>query len=266
MDLNDRTANEQQYADSRKLAARAKLFDYAVEQVPWWRWVADNAALETGDRVLEVGCGPGWFWAAAADVVPSDLELTLTDLSPGMVAEAVTKVGGLGRHRLASAVADVSDLPFADASFNAVIAMHMFYHVADPARGMAEIARVLAPGGRAIVTTNGRDNMRELYALSAAAFGVAASDPAAAIFGFEEAEALMRAQFGNVTAHRHPARLHITEPDHVFASLTSYPPGEDAPEDQREALRAAIAAAFARGNGVFDVTKETAVFVSRKSG
>src|SRR5690606_36419610 len=111
---------------------------------------------------------------------------------------------GLGRYRATGVVADVADLPFVAEGFDAVIAMHMFYHVPDPARGMAEIARVLKPGGRAIVTTNGRDNMSELYALSAAAFGVAASDPAAAIFGFEEARTLMQAQFGNVAEHRHP--------------------------------------------------------------
>lgn len=251
----DRQEHERQYANSRKLAARARLFDYAVETVPWWRWVADHAALRAGERILEVGCGPGWFWAASADAVPADLELTLTDLSSGMVDEATAKVGGLGRFRVHSAVADVGELPFEDASFDAVVAMHMFYHVPDPARGMAEIARVLKPGGRAIVTTNGRDNMRELYALSADAFGVASSDPAAAIFGFEEARALMQATFGTVAEH--PTRAGCASPSPMM-SLTPSPP-------IRPARRSGLAAAFAANGGVLDVQKQTGVFVSLRT-
>ncbi|MBP0574103.1 methyltransferase domain-containing protein, partial [Mycobacterium tuberculosis] len=56
----------------------------------------------------------------------------------------------------------------APAGFDAVVAMHMLYHLADPAVGIAEMARVLKPGGTLLVTTNGVDNMRELYALAAA--------------------------------------------------------------------------------------------------
>ena len=256
--------NERQYGTSSKPAARARLFASVEAAVSWPVWVAQQAAFVSGERVLEVGCGPGWFWEAAADALPADLDLTLTDLSPGMVEEATAKVRGLGR-RVAGRVVDVSELPFEDASFDAVLAMHMFYHVPDPARGMAEIARVLKPGGRAIITTNGRDDMREIYALGAAAFGGPDCNPAAIAFGFDEARDTMNDAFGNVACAPHPARLRLTAPDDVFDSLTSYPPGEDATEAQQAALRAAIAAAFARAGGVLEVAKQTAVFVSRKA-
>jgi SAM-dependent methyltransferase len=262
----DRKEHEQQYANSQKLAARARLFQYAEEGVPWPVWVATHAGLKPGDSVLDVGCGPGWFWGAAADALPLDLELTLTDLSPGMVEEAAAKVGGLRRYRLQTAVADIADLPFPAESFDAVMAMHMFYHVPDPARGMAEVARVLKPGGQAIVTTNGRNDSRAFYALGARAFGGPPVNPAAAVFGFDEARKLLEATFGNVAFAPHPSRLRVTEPQHVFDALTSYPPGDAAPEAQLAALRVAIADAFEAGGGVLVVEKETAVFVSRKVG
>ena len=51
-------------------------------------------------------------------------------------------------------VGDVQELPFADASFDTVVAAWMLYHVPDLDRGLAEIARVLAPGGRLVAVTN----------------------------------------------------------------------------------------------------------------
>lgn len=62
--------------------------------------------------------------------------------------------------------ANATALPFEDGSFDAVIAMHMLYHLPDPAKGFAEMHRVLKPGGFLAVTTNGAGNMRELYALT----------------------------------------------------------------------------------------------------
>ena len=75
----------------------------------------------------------------------------------------------------------------------------------------------------------------------------------------------MRSQFGNVALSQHPARLRITEPEDVFLALTSYPPGDEAPEAELVQLRRAIAEAFQEGNGVLEVEKESALFISSKT-
>jgi SAM-dependent methyltransferase len=182
-----------------------------------------------------------------------------------MVEEAAANVGGLGRYGVQTAVADIADLPFPAESFNAVIAMHMFYHVTEPARGIAELARVLKPGGHAIVTTNGHNDSRSLYALGARAFGGPPVNPTAATFGFDEARTLLDATFGNVAFAPHPSRLRITQPQHVFDALTSYPPGDGAFDEQLTELQVAIAGAFEDGGGALVVDREVAVFVSRKA-
>ena len=262
--IKDNTNNAKQYGDSRKLAARARLAqEYTIAEIGWFPWVAGQLPLKSGDSVLDLGCGPGWFWAGVADRMPEKLELTLADLSPGMVKEAVERCKALPFASVRGEQADAAALPFPDGVFDGVIAMHMLYHVADPALAIAEMFRVLKPGGFLAATTNGTGNMREIYELTTT-LGSPPVDPSALAFGYEVAERLMRSQFGNVAMAQHPSRLRITEPEDVFLALTSYPPGDGATEPQLAKFREAIADAFRRGSGVLEVEKETAVFLSRR--
>lgn len=83
----------QQYQDSARLSARASLHEkYTTATVSWFDWVGQRLALSPGDRVLEVGCGAGWLWEHTAKTVPEGVDLTLSDLSEGMVAEAIARV------------------------------------------------------------------------------------------------------------------------------------------------------------------------------
>ncbi|MGN6487663.1 MAG: class I SAM-dependent methyltransferase [Devosia sp.] len=253
-----------QYADSSKLAARARLHQEFSVGEPWFPWVMDRLPLKAGDRVLDIGCGPAWFWAASEGRFPNGLHLTLADQSEGMVAEAVGRCTPLGFASVAGQTADVIALPFPDASFDTIVAMHMLYHVGDQAKAVAELHRVLKPGGTLAVTTNGAGNLQQLYALSTT-FGSPPVDPAAAAFGFEAAESLLAARFGNVSKAVCPGGLRVTDPEVVFLALTSYPPGDGASDEQLAAFRAAIADAFSNGNGILSVEKETGLFLSRKA-
>ncbi|MHA6298899.1 class I SAM-dependent methyltransferase [Devosia sp. CAU 1758] len=253
-----------QYSDSAKLAARAKLHQFGHADVPWFTWVAQRVAVEEGGAVLDVGCGPAWFWPEAFVVLPPNLNLTLFDQSLRMVEEALERCGPLPLESVKGKVGDAAALSFADASFDAIIAMHMLYHVADQEKAMAEFRRVLKPGGSLVVTTNGIDNMRELYALTTV-FGSAPHDPSADAFGLKRAEALMHAEFGNVALEVHPATMRVTDPEVVYLALTSYPPGETAQPEQQRAFRDAIDKAFSEGGGAIDVTKQVGVLTARKA-
>lgn len=259
------SGNAEQYSDSRKLAARARLnSEYTIAETGWFPWVAGQLPLKPSDSILDIGCGPGWFWAAAANDLPQNLHLTLSDLSPGMVQEAVERCLPLPFASVTGRQAEAAALPLEDGTFDAVIAMHMLYHLPDPAKGIAEMHRVLKPGGFLAVTTNGAGNMRELYALTTV-FGSPPVDPAGAVFGYDAAERIMQAQFGDVTMTQHPACLRVTEPEDVFLALTSYPPGDAADEAQLAAFREAITKAFQVGNGVLEVGKESGLFIGRKA-
>ena len=264
MRMTDAADLSQQYSTSDKLAARARLHqNYTVAEVGWFEWVAPQLELADKNRVLDIGCGPGWFWAAAAPLLPDRIHLTLADQSPGMVAEALERCRSLRSWTIEGREANVMSLPFADTSFDCVTAMHMLYHAADQSKAIAEMHRVLKPGGLLAVTTNGRDNLKQLYALTTA-LGSDPVDPAAVLFGFDAADRLMRAQFGNVSHDVHPGSLHVTSPEDVFMALTSYPPGDGADTTTLAAFRVRIDEAFGKGGGALDVTKEVGLFLSRK--
>ncbi|WP_423066404.1 class I SAM-dependent methyltransferase [Devosia sp. CN2-171] len=259
------TNNAKQYGDSRKLAARARLNqEYTIAEVPWFEWVAGQLPLEPGSSILDIGSGPGWFWASVAKHLPQGIDLTLADLSPGMVREAVERCQPLPFAAVRGLEANATDLPFPDGSFDLVIAMHMLYHVRDQEKALAEMHRVLKPGGTLAVTTNGIGDTKQLYELGTA-FGGPPYNIVATYFGFDHAEEKLRAQFGNVTVAEHPARMRITNPEDVFLALTSYPPGDSAGEPELALFRARIDDAFAAGGGVLETEKQTGLFISRKA-
>ena len=250
-----------QYADPRNLDARARLHrKYGRDD--WFPWIAGQIVWRDDARVLEVGCGPGWFWAASAEQLPDRLDITLTDLSPGMVEAATARAAEAGPEwRMLGQVADASDLPFETGAFDVVMACHMLYHVPDPAKAISELARVLAPGGVALVTTNGRGHLRELAAIEASVWPRSTDARVAELFGLENGEAMLGQAFGRVDLRRHHDDLDCTDPVDVAAYLRSSPPGVDATAAEACALAAEIGRAFQLGGGRLRIGKDAGAFV-----
>jgi len=160
--VSEQAKVREQYATNANLRARIALHDrYSRSPVHYPHWIFDGYAFGDEADVLEVGCGDGNIWRENLERIPPGWNLTLTDFSPGMVDAARAAVGDRAEY----AVADVQELPFPDASFDAVIANHMLFHVDDRPRALAEIARVLRPGGKFRATTIGPDHVREIREL-----------------------------------------------------------------------------------------------------
>jgi SAM-dependent methyltransferase len=117
------------------------------------RIAADVAAVSPdGGRVLEVGCGPGRLSIRLARRYGVDM--TGLDLDPAMMARARVNADRSeeGEERPPSfVVGDVASMAFPDGSFDLVVSTLSMHHWADPKAGLAEIGRVLRPGGRALV-------------------------------------------------------------------------------------------------------------------
>ena len=103
--------------------------------------------IELGD-VLDAGAGDG---ATAQLIAPRARSVTCVDVSETLIDAARVRLAG---HPNAKAeVADLVELPFADASFDQVLALNVLTHLRAPARALGELARVLRPGGRLVLVT-----------------------------------------------------------------------------------------------------------------
>jgi SAM-dependent methyltransferase len=113
------------------------------------RVAGEVAAAHPDGNLLEVGSGPGRLAVRLARETP-DVTLTGVDISYAMVERATRRTEGADlTERVQFEVGDVGALPFADQEFDGVVSTLSLHHWSDPAGGLAEIHRVLKPGGEA---------------------------------------------------------------------------------------------------------------------
>lgn len=112
------------------------------------RAVLARLDAQTGERILDVGCGTGLLLERLRRVAP-DVRLAGVDPVPEMLA--------LARRRLPAPAVDLREaaaerLPFGDGSFDAVVSASVFHYIRQPEVALAEMGRVLRPGGRLVLT------------------------------------------------------------------------------------------------------------------
>ncbi|MBA3825971.1 MAG: class I SAM-dependent methyltransferase, partial [Ktedonobacterales bacterium] len=124
----------------------ASTIPFAGQWRVWQRLVLPRLR---GHAVLEVGCGTGWL---LADMLAAGFACQAIDASPQMVrsAQRTLRRRGFAAQTQAVQIARAQALPFATASFDAVVSTFPAPYIADPAT-LREIARVLRPDGRLII-------------------------------------------------------------------------------------------------------------------
>ncbi len=113
----------------------------------WRRATVDHVAGGAPRRVLDVATGTAGIALSLVD--RTDAVVTGIDLTEDMLAEGARNVAGAGvGDRLALLAGRAEQLPFADATFDALTFSYLLRYVADPVATLAELARVVKPGGR----------------------------------------------------------------------------------------------------------------------
>lgn len=105
----------------------------------------------SGKRVLDYGCGSGY---GSSWIARSAAHVTAVDVAADAIAHAGTQFAAPNLDFLT--IDPAQPLPFADDAFDTVLSFQVFEHVADTARYLSEIRRVLAPGGRLVLVTPDR--------------------------------------------------------------------------------------------------------------
>ncbi len=229
----------EQYRDASRLDARVRIYRlFAQRDDGFYEWLFDRLDLGPDTRVLDVGAGTGNLWLENAPRLKGSY-LVLGDLSPGMLDSA--------RERLARAAVsarftglDAQSLPFATASFDVVLANHMLYHVPDRPRALAEVHRVLAPGGTFYTATNGWSHLLEMREL-VRRFGVeSALRPASSSsdgWDLEQAAREVGERFADLRLESYRDALRVTDPEPLLDAIRSMGGGDAADAPALEALR-----------------------------
>jgi ubiquinone/menaquinone biosynthesis C-methylase UbiE len=206
--------------------------------------------------VLEVGCGDGSIWLQNLDRIPEGWRLTLTDMSAGMVGAAREALGD----RAAYAVVDVQELPFEDETFDAAIANHVLFHVADRSRALGDLSRVLRPGGVLVGTMVGRDHFKETRALVGEESVIWSESRER--FGLETARPQLEQFFVDVEIEPFPDSLEVTEVEPLLDFVRSL----DTPglTDKHLGEIGRVAEEAIRAHGAFHITKSSGRFRARK--
>ena len=110
-----------------------------------------TAGLANAKKMLaiDLACGPGTYTRPLAARVRQAIG---ADLTPAMVEKARAEAARDGITNIEFVCADIYALPFADGAAGIVSCGYAFHHMTDPARALAEMSRVLQPGGRLAVT------------------------------------------------------------------------------------------------------------------
>ena len=249
----------EEYRTSSNVSARVDLYQrFGTNRYGWQKWFFDRLQLPPDARLLELGCGPGTLWLKNSDRIPPGWDVVLSDFSDGMLADARQNLGSI-EHAFTFQKVNIQAIPFADGEFDAVIANFMLYHVPDCGLALAELQRVLRPGGRLFSATVGESHLQEIRDL-VEDFADPAPRPH---FLLEDGESDLERLFSSVTVHRFDNSLVVDEAAPLVDYVMSTKTLEWLEEDRQQDFRRYVESEVAR-RGPLHITVDAGLFEAVK--
>ncbi len=247
-----------QYKDSVNLDARVAIHErFSTNPYGWMNWVFDRLLkLPEDANILELGCGPGYLWKENANRIPAGWRITVSDLSSGMLDAAWRNLVVTGRTFKFKEV-DAQSIPYEDETFDVVIANHMLYHVPDRAKAIAEIKRVLKPGGRLIATTVGENHMHEIMDWFRQIHIDNVWESFVIQFTLENGLDQLKPYFSQISLSRYEDNLHVTEMEPLMAYILSAIRTTELSEEELATLQNCLKK---------EIQEQGRIFISKDSG
>ena len=211
-----------QNANMQNWMARAYLDShFSTNQCKWSKWVMEQIEFPSRANVLELGCGQADLWAENLRRLPFDCSVFLTDFSKNKLIQARMALGR-DAYRFGFFVVNAEQIPFDDAVFDIVMANRMLYFT-DIKKTLAEISRILKPGGKLYAATVGKKNMKEITGLYFDYFSAAnrTRETVADIFGLDNGGDLLKEYFRIVEVKRLSNELLVTESEPLIDYIQS---------------------------------------------
>lgn len=249
-----------QYATGSNLKARMQLHErFSTNSYGWHRWLFDQLDIAPRARILELGCGTGKLWQVNAYRIPAEWDITLSDFSAGMLETTKSELES-SEKEFAWRVIEAENVPFSGGTFDAVIASHMLYHVADRPKSLSEIRRVLKVNGTLYATTNGNAHMKEIDELVE---DPSFHDDTVANFGLENGMAQLEPFFDQIILTNYPDSLEVTDTESILQYLLSADGQKILSSDRLSRIRKTMDTEIAN-KGFFHITKASGLFCCRK--
>ncbi len=251
-----------QYKDSSNLDARVNIHArFSTNPYGWFNWVFDAISKLPADaKILELGSGPAHLWMECSSRIPAGWDITLSDLSAGMLDSTWRNLVVTGRNFKFKEI-DAQSIPFEDETFDAVIANHMLYHVPDRAKAIAEIKRVLKPSGHLIATTVGDNHILEMKEWLQKVH--VDETPYINPFTLESGLEQLKAFFPNMTLSRYEDNLQVTEIEPIMAYIRSSFRAVELSEDEFTKVQVNLKKELKEKGRIF-ITKDSGLFEAEK--
>ncbi len=253
-----------QYRDSSNLDARLVIHQrFSTNSYGWFNWVFDRLEkLPANAKILELGCGAAYLWKECRDRVPPTWDITLSDLSSGMLDAAWRNLVVTGRAFQFKEI-DAQSIPYEEETFEAVIANHMLYHVPDRPQAIAEMKRVLKPGGRLFVATVGKDHLKEMMDWYRQVHISKTWESMANPFVLENGMEQLTPFFSEVKLSRYKDNLQVTELEPIMAYIRSGIRVKELSEDELVRLRQHLEKELKEKGRIF-IRKDSGLFEAIK--
>lgn len=212
-----------QYQNATNISARIRLHrDYSTNPQGWFPWIYEQCQINGRQRILEIGCGNGVLWTENQALIPSDINIVLSDISEGMLRDARRNIGQ-DDERFTFEAFDCMQIPYEEHSFDLVIANHVLFYCDDPDAVFREIRRVLKPGGRFICSTYGSSHMKEISELVQQFDNriVLSAEKLYEQFGLENGQSLLERYFSEVSCVRYEDSIELDRAEPLIEYILS---------------------------------------------
>lgn len=222
-DLGMETSMKNQYQNASNISSRIHLHAlYSHNSQGWFTWIREQCRINPGIRILEIGCGDGTFWKENRTSLPDSVSVVLSDISSGMLRDARRSLG-TEDSRFTFHTFDCELIPYADDSFDLVIANHVLFYCEHIEKACKELARVLKPDGTFLCSTYGKEHMKEISDLVTTFDDriVLSSTNLYERFGKENGKNILSPYFSDVIWKQYEDYLTVSDPEPLISYILS---------------------------------------------
>lgn len=211
-----------QYKNATNISARIRLHrDYSLNQEGWFPWLFSNLHLKPGMKILELGAGNGALWSQNIAKVSKNVTIVLSDISEGILADARKTIGDHPQFQYS--VFNAQKIPFADNTFDLVIANHMLFYCDDIPKALQEVQRVLKPGATFTCSTYSQKHMHEITDLvqNYNANIVLSSTKLYERFGLDNGRQILKPYFKDISCHKYQDAIELSDSMPIISYILS---------------------------------------------